>query len=90
MLDKENKISIILAWIGIIYIVVGFILGLVLGKDSDGYEQVWSLTFIWWVGGLISGMFFIGLSEIIEQLHRINMKLRKEPVNDDDLILLND
>ncbi|MNP22056.1 hypothetical protein D3C76_1147040 [compost metagenome] len=89
MLGKNNLISVLLAWVGIFFIVVGFISGLVLGED---YERIWSITFIYWASGVVSGMFFIGLSEIVEQLDRLNKKMKNEfdVVDEDDLILLND
>ncbi|AJS61197.1 hypothetical protein [Paenibacillus sp. IHBB 10380] len=95
MLDRGNKIASVLTWIGVVIIVAGIIVGVVLGRENVGtytetYEQVWSLTIIYWVTGLISGMCIIGLSEVIEQLHRINLKIGKGPEpEDDDLELLN-
>ncbi|NUU62453.1 hypothetical protein [Paenibacillus agri] len=94
MLERENKISGVITWIGIINIAAGFILGLVFGREnvglySDTYEQIWSVTLLYWAAGFVSGMFFIGISEIIEQLHKINSKLGKEP-EEDDLRLLSD
>ncbi|OAB33123.1 hypothetical protein PMSD_15525 [Paenibacillus macquariensis subsp. defensor] len=96
MLDRGNKIASVLTWIGVAIIVASIILGVVLGRVDVGgfiesYEQVWSITIIYWIAGLISGMFFIGLSEVIEQLHRINLKMgRESEPEDDDLVLLND
>ncbi|CAH1200608.1 hypothetical protein PAECIP111893_01496 [Paenibacillus plantiphilus] len=92
--SRKNKIAIALIWIGVLNIVVGFILGIMLGRENvgtytDRYEQIWPLTFIYWISGFVSGMFFVGLSEIIEQLHKINLKLGKESEND-ELELLND
>ncbi|MFC3745547.1 hypothetical protein [Paenibacillus sp. GCM10012306] len=94
MLEREKKISGVLTWIGIVIIAAGFILGLMFGRENVGlysetYEQLWSLTLLYWAAGLVSGMFFIGLSEIIEQLHKINSKLGKEPEKD-ELRLLSD
>lgn len=94
MFERENKISSVLTWIGILNIGAGLILGFVIGRENVGiyaarYEQVWSLTFIYWIAGFVSGMFFIGLSEIIELLHKINSKMGKEP-EEDVLELLND
>lgn len=98
MFEKENKIASILMWIGIIEIVASFIMGMFLGREDFGYyqEQVWSLTFIWWGAGFVSGMFFIGLSEVVEQLHRINLKMEKPSefneleLEDDELELIDD
>lgn len=83
---KENKISMVLFVIGLIYIFLGFILGIALGEENipGGYErgrQIWSVTFTWWSGGFVSGMIFIGFSEIIEQLHQSNDLKRKELIS---------
>ncbi|MFE0557009.1 hypothetical protein ACFW1P_13910 [Paenibacillus sp. NPDC058910] len=95
MLERRNKIASVLTWIGVAIIVAGIVLGLVLGKMDVGtyresYERVWLLTIIYWATGLISGMGIIGLSEVIEQLHSINLKMGKEAEQDnDDLELIN-
>lgn len=94
MLERENKISAVLVWSGIILIVAGLIFGLVLGRQDPlglgfTYTQVWSVTILYWVSGFLSGMFFIALSEIIEQLHRLNRKAGVVP-EEEELELLND
>lgn len=92
MYSRQNKIANILFWIGVIEIVAGFILGLSLGNvEVSRYrnEQIWSVTFIWWIASFVSGMLIIGISEIIEQLHKLNIKNNKVP-EDNDLELLDD
>lgn len=95
LLERRNKIASVLTWIGVAIIVAGIILGVVLGRVDIGtygekYERVWLLTIIYWATGLISGMGIIGLSEVIEQLHSINLKMGKEPEQEnDDLELIN-
>ncbi|WP_019638137.1 hypothetical protein [Paenibacillus fonticola] len=87
MFSKNNKIAVVLLWTGLSIIAAGIIGGIILGYDD--YERLWLVTFVYWVSGFLSGVFFIALSEIIEQLHKLNMKSNKEP-EDDELILLND
>ncbi|MMZ62561.1 hypothetical protein D1872_247770 [compost metagenome] len=94
MLDMENKIAKFVFWTGITLMIAGLILGFFIGRETiDSYfgdhEQIWSITITFWVSGLLSGIFFIALAEIIEQLHKINLKLNKEP-DENDLELLND
>ncbi|WMT42335.1 hypothetical protein RE628_08070 [Paenibacillus sp. D2_2] len=84
MFSKKNKIANVLLWVGVSIIVIGLISGLVMGEDSETFL----LTIIYWVSGFLSGMFFIALAEIIEQLHKINLNLSKDP-DQDDLELLN-
>ncbi len=88
MFSKGNRIAIVLLWTGIIIITAGLIAGIIWGYD-DYDERLWLITFVYWFSGFLSGIFFIALSEIIEQLHKINMKLNKEP-EEDELVLLND
>ncbi|GIP56601.1 hypothetical protein MKX50_10690 [Paenibacillus sp. FSL W8-0186] len=87
MFSKNNKIAVVLLWTGFSVIAAGIIAGIIIGDDD--YERLWLVTFVYWVSGFLSGLFFIALSEIIEQLHKLNMKPNKEP-EDDELILLND
>lgn len=94
MLGKENKIAKFVFWTGITLMIVGLILGFFIGRETIDsyfgvYEQIWSITIAFWVSGLLSGTFFIALAEIIEQLHKINLKLNNEP-DINDLELLND
>ncbi|MFB5281912.1 hypothetical protein [Peribacillus sp. Hz7] len=83
----ENSVAKILRIIGIVEIILGVILGFILGRVDVGsfterYVQVWSTTFMWWIVGFISGMLIIGLSEVIELLHKINKKVGKDEVNE--------
>lgn len=87
LFSKNNKIAVVLLWTGFSVIAAGIIAGIIIGDDD--YERLWLVTFVYWVSGFLSGLFFIALSEIIEQLHKLNMKPNKEP-EDDELILLND
>ncbi|MPY17016.1 hypothetical protein [Paenibacillus glucanolyticus] len=95
MLNRRNKIASVLSWIGVAIIITGIILGVVFGRVDIGtygenYKRVWLLTIIYWATGLISGMGVIGLSEVIEQLHSINLKMGREPEQEnDDLELIN-
>ncbi|WNF38794.1 hypothetical protein RJD24_10380 [Bacillaceae bacterium IKA-2] len=75
---RENTISMVLFVIGIIYIFLGFILGLALGVEGTFGQRFWSVTFTWWTIGFVSGMTFIGFSDIIELLHQSNDLKRKE------------
>lgn len=65
----SNTIAKILRIIGVLEIFAGILLGVIIGL-TDG-----SIGFLWWGIGLVSGMIFIGFSEIIELLYSINSKL---------------
>lgn len=80
LFNKKNEIAGILTFIGGIEILAGFILGLILGVEdvgstySSNYEVTWSIVLMWGSIGFVSGMFIIGIAEIIEQLHTLNHK----------------
>ncbi|MBM7602927.1 hypothetical protein JOC75_000897 [Metabacillus crassostreae] len=96
MFNKENKMAVALSIIGWVEIVVGIFCALTFSSVHDGYEEVFLLsTFIKWAAaGIISGVFFLGLAEIVELLHHIkdNLSERKakthkidEPINSNEL-----
>ena len=94
MLSRENAIAMIITWIGFIEIIIGIIIGIALGSEDVGSyyrstEHNWTITIIWWVASFIAGMFIIALSEIIEQLHQLNLKHNKSIQSEDDFELLN-
>ncbi|MTW85861.1 hypothetical protein F3157_09350 [Virgibacillus dakarensis] len=78
---KENLIAKILFIIGTAIMVIGFITGLAVGNMSYDYDfgigggMVWSIFFTYFFAGIISGMLFIGLSEIIRLLHSMNNEI---------------
>ncbi|MHA6261375.1 hypothetical protein ACXYMX_16045 [Sporosarcina sp. CAU 1771] len=67
---KKNKVANILFIIGLLIIAISFIYGLVIGQElyGDGMHIIWSIVFTYWFSGIVSGMLFIGLAEIIEIL----------------------
>jgi flagellar basal body-associated protein FliL len=75
-MDKSNSIGKILAIIGFVQILGGFILGMILGQDDTSYSSdfSWVLALPWWIGGFVTGMLFIGFAEVIELLHSLNEK----------------
>lgn len=74
----NNGIAKVLKIIGLIEIIGGIILGLIFGTEQRTYSSsIDGSTFIIWSSlGFVSGMIFIGFSEIIELLHSINSKLK--------------
>ena len=73
---RENIVSQVLFFIGIIQIIFGFFCGLVFGNDALGYSEFsWSVFFTWLAVGFVSGMLFIGLAEVIKILHDIRLTL---------------
>ncbi|SES65063.1 hypothetical protein SAMN05216389_101252 [Oceanobacillus limi] len=84
---KENQVAKILYIIGIAQIGIGFVLGLIVGATEtviygpNGFGQVqsgfnFSIFITWTLGGFVSGMLFIGFSEVIKLLHEINWKMK--------------
>lgn len=56
--------------IGIAIVAIGFIAGLVLGKDAYGEFSI-AIVFYWWLSALAAGFLFIGLSEIVHLLQKL-------------------
>ncbi|MFA9555735.1 hypothetical protein ACERII_00305 [Evansella sp. AB-rgal1] len=81
MLPRSNVIGRVLFFIGIFLMIVHFIAGIYFGSIPYQYEQVWSTTFMWWIAGFVSGMLFIGFSEIIELLQRMLGQQKGNTVN---------
>lgn len=82
-MSKNNVIANFLFIIGIIEIVAGIVLGIIFGTiEVEGYYSSytsfsWSIFLLWSVGGIISGIIFIGFSEIINLLNRIYYQINK-------------
>ncbi len=78
VMEKENQIAKVLFYIGIAEIVAGFIMGIVFANQdvpsylfedqSDQTAFAWSTAVAWWIGSFVTGMLFIGFSEVIEIL----------------------
>lgn len=60
-MEKRNPIGVLIKWIGILEIVVGVIIGL--NQDISLY---------WIIGSVLSGVFIIGFSEVINLLDKIH------------------
>lgn len=75
--SKEgNFVGNIIEKIAYAIFIVGFIVGILYGQGK--YEFAWSVAFIWWISGFISGIGFLGFAEVIQLLDKINHKLGKE------------
>ena len=76
----ENGVAKTIKIVGILEMLAGFIIGYFLGNEGTGYSsEMHESVFIYWVIiGFVSGMLFIGFSEVIQLLHNINEKLRKK------------
>ncbi|MGF6949952.1 hypothetical protein QF028_002457 [Neobacillus sp. B4I6] len=74
-----NPVGKALRVIGIVDIIAGVILGLILDNNDEIYGSSFnfSVFILWSVTGFVSGLIFVGFSEIIELLHNINIKLGK-------------
>ncbi|QHS23769.1 hypothetical protein GWK91_12780 [Virgibacillus sp. MSP4-1] len=89
-MNTNNIIAKALYVIGILEIVAGIILGIAFGNvEVDEYfssynEFSWSIFFMWSIAGTVSGVLFIGFSEVIKILEnmanrvlRIDSKVEK-------------
>ncbi|WP_078553848.1 hypothetical protein [Bacillus alkalicellulosilyticus] len=72
MVKRENTIGNIIFWLGLFILILGFMVGLGLGSAYSEFGEIaWMITLTWWGSAFISGMLFIGFSEVIELLHKI-------------------
>ena len=88
--SSSNITAIILKTLGIFLIIATIISGIYLLFQGDNlqnnpYLQILNLnpvlitlltTIIWWLGGIMAGMLFYALGEIISQLQEINSRSR--------------
>lgn len=75
VLPKENRIAEVLATTGKLLIIASFILSIILGNDDGNF--ILGSFLVTLITGVIFGILVIGLSEIVELLHKINTKLNK-------------
>ena len=72
--EKNSAIAVLLAIIGILLYVCGFIAGIVLGDEYGVYSFEFSVAFITWISSFIVGTVFLGFGKIISLLEEINNK----------------
>lgn len=78
--SDSNKIHLLLYYTGLSIFGLAFIFGIVAASDIDEYndlEFTFSIAIQWWIGGFITGIFFIAMGEIIRILNDIRLKLNK-------------
>ncbi|WP_226665258.1 hypothetical protein [Metabacillus litoralis] len=85
MFNKENKIAVLLTIIGWIEIVGGLVCGINFSSIDNGFgeEFILSIFLMWTSAGIISGVLFLALAEIVEFLNNIRDSLRdKKPITE--------
>ena len=70
-----NKYAHTLHIIGIIIIILGVIGSLIAGSATGYYSFNWTVALVGILSSVVSGIIFLGFSEIIELLDSINRKL---------------
>ncbi|WNF24891.1 hypothetical protein [Mesobacillus jeotgali] len=80
-MEIQNSVAKVLRIIGIVVMIGGFIIALVSGT-SHGH---WSLILPALFSSFVTGMIFIGFSEVIDLLHKIHLQL---PQNNNSAIAL--
>lgn len=82
-LPPINVIGLILKWMGILFIAIGFILTISAFSEykdylSDSTKTVIGIKIgVYLASGIISGTIFLGFSEIIKLLHKLTIKAEK-------------
>ncbi len=66
----NNEIATAIAIVAVLIYIVGFIYG----STVLGIEESWGLALIYWCAFGVSGTIMLGFSEIINLLHKINLK----------------
>lgn len=74
VVPEENGFARVLRILGILFIIIGFLTGLILGRDNYG-DIYFGIFLIYFLVGLISGIFTMAFGEVINLLHSINKKL---------------
>ena len=76
---KPNVVSGVLCFFGVMFVLGGFVAGIVYGIIRDGYNGSpsgfnFAIAIIYWYAGLFSGFLTIGFSKIIQLLDDIKRK----------------
>lgn len=90
MQQDSNGIGNALKVIGIIEIGLAVIASFIIGTNSGGSSDFNIVTaLIWWISGIVGGMFFIGFGEVISLLQRILNRLssnvNENPIKEEDI-----
>lgn len=72
--NTQNKIAGILKAMGFTIMGIAFIVGLAIGNESYPFDYFAAL--VPWCSGVVSGMIFIGFSEIINLLDKIYKQVK--------------
>lgn len=85
---RDNVVSKLLFVVGIALMAVGLLTGVIIAAFGFRYGlnlangMMWSVLFTYFFAGLVLGLLFIGLSEIVNLLHNLNDKLNLEEEED--------
>lgn len=61
----------VLNWLGIAIYLIGFIVGLIMGKNTDRYyEFSFGTMLAWWAGSLASGIVFQWMGAVLKELRK--------------------
>lgn len=77
-IEKENSTGKALRTTGILFIFIGIIGGFILGASFSEMQFNWTVFLLSAVGGSVSGILFLGLSEVIGLLADIQTNFRKQ------------
>lgn len=85
---RDNVVSKLLFVVGIALMAVGLLTGVIIAAFGFRYGlnlangMMWSVLFTYFFAGLVLGLLFIGLSEIVNLLHNLNDKLTLQEEED--------
>ncbi|MBT2682317.1 hypothetical protein [Bacillus sp. ISL-37] len=77
-MEKQNSVAKVLRVIGFVIMIGGFFIALSLGSRASEMGQNWELTLPALFSSFVTGMLFIGFSEVIALLQKIHLQLHQD------------
>jgi hypothetical protein len=76
--DKQNSVAKVLRVIGFVIMIGGIFIALSLGSRAPEVGQNWGIALPALFSSFVTGMLFIGFSEVIALLQKINLQLYQD------------
>ena len=74
--EKDSSgVASLLKGLAVVVYLLGFILGIAMGKTLLG-DFSFGIMLVYWIAGLFAGTLLLGFSEVIRLLHEINQKTK--------------
>jgi hypothetical protein len=80
--EKQNSVAKVLRLIGIAIMIVGFFLAVSMGTSAPEVGQNMGISLPALFSSFVTGMLFIGFSEVIALLQKIHLQLYQDPTKE--------